>query len=62
MMINLVNFMQQVVFRHAVVYSLTAEIQTLRLEAKNYLNMFDKESHNDIQIFQLSVVPSIKKN
>jgi uncharacterized membrane protein YcgQ (UPF0703/DUF1980 family) len=50
-----------VAFRHAVVYNLRAEIQNFRLEPKNYLNMFDKESHNHIQIFQLKVVPSIKK-
>jgi hypothetical protein len=44
-----------------VVYDLRDEIQTLRLEAKNYLNMFDKENHNDTQVFQLRVLPSIDK-
>jgi len=44
-----------------VIYNLIAEIQTLRLEAKNYLNMFEKESHNHIEIFLLRVVPSIEK-
>jgi len=48
MMINLVNWLSSDMLWY-----------TLRLEAKNDLNMFDKESHNHIKIYQLRVVPSI---